>query len=589
MTIRRSLVAKVVATTLVIATQARSEGGPPPAAVSFDRDVQPIFRKRCAGCHNPERPRGELDLTSYAGAMAGGAGGKAVVARAPEESPVYTQAAHLEEPHMPPNAPRLPQRELDILRRWIEGGLAENAADPSTRPPSDAGDQPLGGTPGGLVPPIVPARPAAVTALAVNSSRPLAAVSGHKQILLHDLAGRKLIGALSFPEGDVFALRFSADARILLAAGGTGAESGKVVLFDTADWRRIATLGDELDVILAADLSPDASSIVLGGPSRVVKVLRRPGGDLVHTLRKPTEWVTAASFSPDGLLVAAGDRFGGLFLWEARSGKELVSLRGHPRGITAIAWLAGKDAMLTAGEDGRIDVWDLHSGKAMVGWGAHAGGVLSLDVGREGRIASSGRERHIKIWESDGRLVGDLGPAPAEITRVAWMADCRQLVSGDLSGELRVWSRDQASYALLPSPAASNAPPIAMVEPVLAPARPFVPAPSRTQVRRSPQPSSTRDDLDVALSSARAAAAAAEKTVAELARLAQARSRARSEAGPDASARRSQIEARDAAKRGLASLRAALAADPDNLPLKQAILETEQALQQIERRIKSDQ
>jgi WD40 repeat protein len=131
-----------------------------------------------------------------------------------------------------------------------------------------------------------------------------------------------------------------------------------------------------------------------------VKVLGRPRGDVLHTLRKPTEWVTAASFSPDGLLVAAGDRFGGLFLWETRSGKELVSPRGHPRATTGIAWLAGKDAMLTAGEDGRIEVWDLHSGKALAGWDAHAGGVLSLDGGRAGRIASSGRDRHIKIWES---------------------------------------------------------------------------------------------------------------------------------------------------------------------------------------------
>jgi WD40 repeat protein len=428
-----------------------------------------------------------------------------------------------------------------------------------------------------------------VTALAVNPARPLSAVSGHKQILLHDLAGRKLIGALSFPEGDVFALRFSSDARILLAAGGTGAESGKVILFDTGDWRRIGTFGDELDVILAADLSPDGSSIVLGGPSRVVKVLDRPRGSVLHTLRKPTEWVTAASFSPDGLLVAAGDRFGGLFLWEARSGKEFASLRGHPRAITAIAWLAGKDAMLTAGEDGRIEVWDLHSGKALAGWDAHAGGVLSLDVGRAGRIASSGRDRHIKIWESDGRPVGDLGSASAETTRVAWTADGRGVVSGDLSGELRIWSRDDASYALLPTPVASKSQPLAMVEPVLAPARPFVAAPSRTPARRIPDSISTRDDLDVALYSARAAAVAAEKTVTELSRIAQARSRASSEAGPDASARRSQLEARDAASRGLASLRAALSADPDNLPLKRAILETEQAVQQLERRIRNGQ
>jgi hypothetical protein len=48
-------------------------------ALSYDRDVQPILRKRCAGCHNAERPRGDLDMTTYAGLTAGGTSGKAAV------------------------------------------------------------------------------------------------------------------------------------------------------------------------------------------------------------------------------------------------------------------------------------------------------------------------------------------------------------------------------------------------------------------------------------------------------------------------------------------------------------------------------
>jgi hypothetical protein len=434
MPVRPWIFATSAACILAAAAPARPDGGPSSAAPSYDRDVRPIFQKRCASCHNPERPRGELDLTSYAGVLAGGSGGKAVVARAPEESPVYMFAAHLEEPHMPPNAARLPQRELDVLRRWIEGGLAEGTGDASADRRIGPVLEPSASPPGGLIPPVALARASAVTALAVSPSRPLAAVSGHRQILVYDLAGRKPLGALAFPEGDVFALRFSADDRTLLAAGGIGAESGKVVLFDAASWRRLATLGDELDAILAADLSPDGTRVVLGGPSRLVKILRPPRGDVLHTFRKPTEWVTAASFSPDGLLAAAGDRFGGLFLWEARSGKPFLTLRGHTRAVTAIAWLAGKDAMVTAGEDGRIECSDLHTGKSVVGWDAHAEGVLSIDVGPSGRIASAGRDRHVKVWTPDGRLVTDRGPTSEIATRVAWTVDGRGLVSGDLRG-----------------------------------------------------------------------------------------------------------------------------------------------------------
>ena len=47
------------------------------------------------------------------------------VAHKPDESPIYLSAAHLEDPKMPPNSPKIPQRELDLIRRWIEGGLME--------------------------------------------------------------------------------------------------------------------------------------------------------------------------------------------------------------------------------------------------------------------------------------------------------------------------------------------------------------------------------------------------------------------------------------------------------------------------------
>ena len=49
--------------------------------------------------------------------MAGGVSGKAAVAGKPDDSPLYTLAAHLDDPKMPPNKPKIPQRELDTIRK----------------------------------------------------------------------------------------------------------------------------------------------------------------------------------------------------------------------------------------------------------------------------------------------------------------------------------------------------------------------------------------------------------------------------------------------------------------------------------------
>ena len=176
-----------------VAACASAEDGPPAAAVSFDRDVQPILRRRCAGCHNAEKPRGELDVTTYAAVVTGGATGKVALAHNPNESLLYTFASHIEEPYMPPNAPRIPQRELDLIRGWIEGGLVEKPGEAVHSSSGPAAGTTPGSPEGGLVSPTVTPRAFAITAVAVHPSDQTLAVSGHKQVILFDLSTRKLL------------------------------------------------------------------------------------------------------------------------------------------------------------------------------------------------------------------------------------------------------------------------------------------------------------------------------------------------------------------------------------------------------------
>ena len=74
------------------------------------------------------------------------------------------------------------------------------------------------------------------------------------------------IGTLPFQEGAVHDLRFSRNGDLLVAAGGRGAYSGKVVVFDVKTGERRATIADEQDIVLSADISSDQTLIALGGP-----------------------------------------------------------------------------------------------------------------------------------------------------------------------------------------------------------------------------------------------------------------------------------------------------------------------------------
>ena len=98
---------------------------PAPAASEFVSIVQPILEETCKGCHNPDKQKGELILTTIEGIQKGGENGAVIVPGKPDESPLVT---HCELPldhddHMPP--PKKPQPTADqvrALRTWVQNG-----------------------------------------------------------------------------------------------------------------------------------------------------------------------------------------------------------------------------------------------------------------------------------------------------------------------------------------------------------------------------------------------------------------------------------------------------------------------------------
>ncbi|MCZ6796301.1 MAG: DUF1549 domain-containing protein [Planctomycetota bacterium] len=110
------------------ADETRGAGGgklPPPARVDvdFDRDVRPIFSKRCFSCHGEKRSKGGLRLDVEELARRGGDSGVAFVPGRSAASRLIRYVAGLdEEIVMPPRGDRLGAEEVGLLRAWIDQG-----------------------------------------------------------------------------------------------------------------------------------------------------------------------------------------------------------------------------------------------------------------------------------------------------------------------------------------------------------------------------------------------------------------------------------------------------------------------------------
>ncbi|MEO5716054.1 MAG: c-type cytochrome domain-containing protein [Luteolibacter sp.] len=428
-----------------------SSAAPAEDKTTYDDHVFPIFQQSCLNCHNPDKTKGGLDLSTFSGAMKGSSGGK-IVEPGDSATTLVTCVLQTGEHKMPPEGEKLATDKIEIIKRWIDGGLLENKSSSARKPSkpkfettlrSDPAAKPDGPPPMPvdllLEPAVVTGRPSAIHSIAASPWAPVIAITGQHQILLHNTETLELIGILPFPEGDPVSLSFTPDARYLIAGGGTPGKSGVTVTFDIRNGTRLLTVAKEFDAVLAADIRPGFDLIATGGPSRLLKLWNTESGAQVKSVKKHTDWITALDFSADGVLLASGDRNGGVWVWESDTCGEFHTLRGHQAAITATVFRADSNILATSSEDGTVRFWEMNGGSEVKKIDAHPGGVTAFAFSRDGSWVTAGRDMKARFWKADFNPARDLiQNLPALPTAVALDAEAKRAFIADSEGVIRV-------------------------------------------------------------------------------------------------------------------------------------------------------
>ncbi len=437
--------------------------------VTYRDHVMPIFENNCLNCHNPDEAKGGLDLSTYGATLTGGSGGSIIDPENPDGSRLFTLMTHKEEPHMPPEKPVRPEAELEIIKKWILGGILEHdgsTAKKSDKPKLDMSltnansFKPEGAPPMPqhllLEPEVVTDRPDTVVAMAHSPWAPIVAVGGQKQVLLFHSATGELLGVLPYPEGFPEVLNFSQNGSLLLCGGGRGGKNGNAVAWDVKTGQRVIEVGKEFDTVLGADISPDHRKVVLGGPGKNIKLWDTTTGEQTDTIKKHPDWMLTADFSPDGVLFATGGRNADLYVWEGPTGMEFWNLKGHTAAVTDISWRADSNVLASASEDGSIIMWEMKEGKQVKKWTAHAGGVMSVDFAPDGRLVSCGRDKTVKIWKADGNAERTINASDDIVMSAVFSNDSQRVISGDYNGKVKIWNaangEELASIEVNPRP-----------------------------------------------------------------------------------------------------------------------------------------
>jgi hypothetical protein len=102
-----------------------------PSGVSYNKDVQPILAKNCSECHTPGQKGFDtsgLDTTNYQALIKGGKFGPLVKPGNALSSSLNMLVEGRVHPsiQMPHGRAKLPDKEIEILKVWVNEGAKNN-------------------------------------------------------------------------------------------------------------------------------------------------------------------------------------------------------------------------------------------------------------------------------------------------------------------------------------------------------------------------------------------------------------------------------------------------------------------------------
>lgn len=327
--------------------------------ISYQRDILPLLRAHCQGCHQPARTEGGVDLTSRAGLFGAGESGAMVVTPGQvDASELLAQISPDDSgaTAMPKDGKPLHADQIALLRRWVADGAKIDVE--HDRPRFSAEHPPTY------------SKPATITALDVSPDGAMLAISGVNETLILDAAAaasgerlvvRRLIGMASRIES----LRFSPDGKRLAVAGGLPGELGELQIWDVASGELLLSRNATAETLSGVAWTPDGQSIAFGGADSNLRVVQASDGAQLTEQGAHSDWVLDTVFSVDGKYVVSGSRDQTLKLTEVGSGRFIDNITnispGVPGGpIFAIARHPRRDLVASGGGEGIPRTYMMH-------------------------------------------------------------------------------------------------------------------------------------------------------------------------------------------------------------------------------------
>jgi hypothetical protein len=433
-------------------------------SVSFKKDVWPIFRRHCRGCHSRSDAKGGLSMDSVADMLKGGDGGPSLVAGKVEESLLLDMIAG-DQPEMPKQQPPLSAAKVEIIRQWILGGAQDDA---------NLGDL----TPKVVIPETYRFAPA-VTSVSISPDGKRIAAACRSEIVLFPTEGDAPPQRIPTECDLLTHVEFSPDGSKLVAVGGSPSSFGELRFYEAASGKLISARRVGHDTLFRGSFSPDGAAVAVGGTDGSAHIVPFDTNAEVRSFPLHSDWVFDVDWTPDGKMLVTGGRDKATKVCSVETGKLLRSVDMSTERVQAVsssttfAFAAGH-ARTLAGYEFKIalsgvEVSGAGNGARPItkraqyfkGMEAQPGPVLTMATSLDRKLlAVAGAYREIRVYKTDDRTRVTLIPnLPATVYSVSLNSDGTRLVAGGRDGQVQIYELPSAKLirSLIPVPVASRA------------------------------------------------------------------------------------------------------------------------------------
>jgi WD40 repeat protein len=284
-------------------------------------------------------------------------------------------------------------------------------------------------------------QPSFLTALSFRADgRFLAAGYEDGIVRLWEVASGSLRGELEGVEAPISAVAFSLDGKSVAAAG----EDKTIGLWNAGNGDFRGRLLGHSDRIQALAWHPGGKLLVSGGWDTTARVWDTTTLETTMLLNGHGDVVSALAFSPDGQLLASADSNNTVWIWDHARCKSKFALQGHAGEITCLAFRRDGQQLLSGGQDRRLILWDVSAGRNLTPTADAHSEVGRLDLSADGRrLAHANGSNVVRVWDVHGGTSLFEAKHASDIYAVASSPDGQWLATGDLRGQIQLWSVPQ--------------------------------------------------------------------------------------------------------------------------------------------------